>query len=76
MAKKYTVFVDCSATMAYVVDAESADAACEKVEEMVQGADFFETFRNACEIANPVVCDTVMEMESNGFVDRYQEGGE
>lgn len=71
MAKKYTVFVDCTATMAYEVDAESANAACEKVEEMVQGADFFEMFRKVCEIANPVVSDTVMEMDSNSFVDRY-----
>lgn len=76
MAKQYTVFVDCSATMKYVVDAENADDACEKVEEMTQNADFFEMFRKVCEIWNPVVCDTVMDMENNSFVDRYQGGGD
>lgn len=72
---KYTVFIDCVTTKTYEIEAESANAACEIAEQMIQDADFFEKYREDCDIMEPSVCDQVID-EHDRFVDRYQEGGE
>lgn len=69
---KYTVFIDCVTTKTYEIEAESANAACEIAEQMINGEDFFEKYRRDCEIMQPSVADTVID-ENDSFVDRYDE---
>lgn len=67
---KFTVFIDCVTTKTYEIEAESANAACEIAEQMIQEPDFFEKYRQDCEIMEPSVADTVID-ENDSFIDRY-----
>ncbi len=68
---KFTVFIDCVATKSYEIEAESANAACEIAEQMINGEDFFEQYRQGCDIMEPSVADTVIDEGKGTFVDRY-----
>ena len=69
---KYTVFIDAVTTKTYEIEAESANAACEKAEAMIHEEGFFDQYRKDCDIMDHNVADTVFD-ENDNFIDRYYE---
>lgn len=59
--KKYTIVVDASVTMSFVVEANSAEEAEEKMEEIIQGENFFADYRKGCDFFNPEQTDVFEE---------------
>lgn len=64
MAKTFMVFVDCSATKTYLIDAESAEEARNKVDGRISGmteAEFFAELNKECTLSEINVSDTVWD---------------
>jgi len=58
---KYTIMVDTYATASYVIEAESRDEAQEKLDEIIQGDNFFEEYRKNCDFFEPTQSDVIEE---------------
>lgn len=58
---KYTIMVDTYATASYVIEAESMDEAHEKLDEIIQGDNFFEEYRKNCDFFEPTQSDVIEE---------------
>lgn len=57
--KKFFIMVDTYATATYEVLAETQDEAHEKVQEIIDGENFFEEYRKNCEFFEPSQSDVV-----------------
>lgn len=49
--KKFLVPIDAVTTAYYAIEAETEDEAFEKAEEIIDGEDFFDTYREKCDFA-------------------------
>lgn len=66
---KYEIYIDASATITLEVDAANAEEAVEKGEEFIQSDNFFDVFREKCDIHEPTVSSSVYDLEKKTFVD-------
>ena len=57
--KKFSIMVDTYATSTYEVLAETEDEAREKVQEIIDGENFFEEYRKNCEFFEPTQSDVI-----------------